>query len=174
MRTDVAHSINDAICSPNKDLHGWITSFQMQELLAHSHVKTDVQDEILIQKFQKSVFVDVKGMSEDIVTCELTAFSRKYFKRSSSNSAREWNFNKFLNCKNNYLRSKTRKPPLLLIQNTGPRKRFLQSWISIQWLENTQPVQLQNFQNKVSKKLKPKASSFSPTHFWIHAQNGEA
>ena len=60
MRTDVAHSINDAICSPNKDLYGWINSFQMQELLAHSHVKTDVQDEILIQKFQKSVFRNVR------------------------------------------------------------------------------------------------------------------
>ena len=47
-------------------------------------------------------------MSEDIVTCELTAFSRKYFKCSSSNSEKEWNFKKFLNCENNSLISKTR------------------------------------------------------------------
>ena len=73
MKTDVAHSINDAICSPNKELHGSINSLQMQELLAHSNVKTDFQDEILIQKLKTSIFVDVKGMSEEIVTSISTA-----------------------------------------------------------------------------------------------------
>jgi hypothetical protein len=45
----------------------------MQELLAHSNVKTDFQDEILIQKLKTSIFVDVKGMSEEIVTSISTA-----------------------------------------------------------------------------------------------------
>ena len=176
MKTDVAHSINDAICSPNKDLHGSINSLQMQELLAHSNVKTDVQDEILIQKLKTSIFVDVKGMSEEIVTSISTAaydilqevFSNAVPQILQENEILESILTNLLSqvseLRKELLEIKNSQAFPVYPKHTSQEKVLAEVEFPFNDLKTPQPVQLQNFQNKVSKKQKPQASSTSPTH----------
>ena len=106
----------------------------MQELLAHSNVKTDFQDEILIQKLKTSIFVDVKGMSEEIVTSISTAaydilqevFSNAVPQILQENEILKNTLANLLSqvseLRKELLEIKTLKPPFLFIRNTVPGK----------------------------------------------------
>ena len=65
-------AIEDNIASPNKNLHGSINHLSMRKLMSAQN-KVNEQEELLVHKLISYILVDVKGMSEAIISGIQTA-----------------------------------------------------------------------------------------------------
>ena len=72
LNKDMECAIEDNIASPNKNIHGSINHLSMRELM-NTHEEVNEQEELLVHKLKSSILVDVKGMSEEIISGIQTA-----------------------------------------------------------------------------------------------------
>ena len=72
LNKDMECAIEDNIASPNKNLHGSINHLSMRKLMSAQN-EVNEQEELLVHKLKSSILVDVKGMSEEIISGIQTA-----------------------------------------------------------------------------------------------------